>query len=884
MMRALPVVVPILWLFVAALALMMERFAAKRAASIGWMGAVASAVTLWWAVAAPDSSISIAWVSALDLHLELGLDEFSQIFVGVVGGIGMAVFGYSAVYLRGKRGGGRFVAVLAIFALSMIGLVISQDVFTLFLFWEATTFTSYLLIGHHRETASARNAARQAALVTGAGGLVLLAGLIVLSLEVGSTDITTLVAAGPGSSLGWALVLIGAMTKSAQFPFHTWLPAAMAAPTPASAFLHSATMVKAGIILLGRLGPGTAEVSWWTPAVVAVGLTTMLVGAVKALRQHDLKLLLAYGTVSQLGLMFAAIASGIPELIAAGLVVLVAHALYKSTLFLVVGIVDTTQHTRDIRRLGGLWLKAPFLTTIAVAAAASMAAVILTFGFAAKEALLENALGFNGWLAVVIASLSALSAGYSVRFVLGGFGGQRDSRTILPENWKILLGPAALTLAAMALAFVPDVLGPPAASAVDAVAGIAIDSPKLVVWPGFVPAFGLSLAGFVVGTIVGWRSLAIPDQAPSIGRAHGFDRGIELAQRWAERVTGVIQNGSLPVYLGQILLVAAVAPIPALLRAGALPLPEAGSSTEWIIAAVVIVSAVAILRARRRMVSVLLLGAIGYGMSALFALRGAPDVALTQLLVETLVVALLALALRVLPLKFGPRRAFRPWKAVVAILAGLVMTTTALLVWGVQHDRPVSDELVARSVPEANGANVVNVTLVDFRAMDTLGEITVLGIAALGVLALIKPFGDRLASDRFRVRPSLILTQGAKVAGPFLLIFALYLLLAGHNQPGGGFAAGLVASGWVVLRWLERRRSTFVVAPSVLIGSGLALALIAALGGYVWADAFAASASWTIDLPLFGSVKTVSSLALDLGVATLVVGAVTGAVKGLDAS
>lgn len=877
-------IIAVLWVAVAASALLLERSRSARASDAGWLGVIASSATLWFAAFGSDARVSIEWVPGLDLRFDLGWDPFGSLFVAVVGGVGIAVFAYTAVYFRGKGGGGRFVAALAVFALAMVGLVVSQDVITLFVFWEATTFSSYLLIGHHRETSSARVAARQAALTTGAGGLVLLAGLIVLAAEAGTTNILSLVASGPTSTVGWALVLVGAMTKSAQFPFHAWLPAAMAAPTPASAFLHSATMVKAGILLLGRLGPGASEVDWWTPAVIGIGLVTMAVGSLRALRQHDLKLLLAYGTVSQLGLMFAMIGSGNGDLMAAGLVVLIAHALYKSTLFLAVGVVDTTQHTRDIRKLSGLWLKAPALTTVAGLSVASMAGVVLTLGFVTKEALLEASLSLSIVLTMVIAALFALSAGYSVRFLLGGFFGQRQSRTRLPEPWALLVGPAALTVVGLVLAFVPELLGPPAVEAVETVTGATVDTPKLVIWPGVVPALGLSLTGFVVGSVGGWLSLSIPDPSQSVGRAHGFDKGVELAQRLAARVTATIQNGSLPVYLGQILLVAAIAPIPALVRGGTLPLPASGTTTEWIVTAMVVVAALALLRARRRMTSVLLLGAVGYGMSALFAMRGAPDVALTQLLVETLVVAFFALALRVLPLRFGTPSQVSPWKVVVAVTTGLVMTAAALMAGGIEHDTPVSAEHVSRSVPEANGANVVNVTLVDFRAMDTLGEITVLGIAALGVLALVKPFGERFRTKRYRSRPSLILTRGADVVGPLLLVFALYLLLAGHNQPGGGFAAGLVASGWIVLRWLERGRLSPGLEPSVLIGVGLAIAVVVALGGYWWADAFGASASWTMELPMFGDVKAVTSLALDLGVSILVFGAVAGALKGLEAS
>lgn len=856
-----------------------------RGRSMAWLGtATMVALAVIALLGDGGGSIDVNWIGRLGLELGLSVDEYSVIFLGLIGVVGAAVFVYSGVYFRSKPGALRFSAVMLAFAVAMAGIVISDDVFTLFIFWELTTFTSYLLIGHHFQVGAAGRSARQALLVTGAGGLTLLAGLIVLSIEAGSSNITELVTAAPVSGIGWLLVLLGAITKSAQFPFHFWLPAAMAAPTPASSFLHSATMVKAGIILAGRLAPAAGAVEWWTPTVIGLGVITMVVGGYRALVQTDLKLLLAYGTVSQLGLMFALIGSGIPELMAAGLVVLIAHALYKSALFLVVGVIDKVKGTRDLNRLSGLRREMPILSTVGIVAAASMAAIPLTLGFATKEAALEAALPASLALALLIAAASVLTVGYSTRFLLGAFGRAGGARVAEPLG--LIAPPAVLVVGSVLLGFGPGVLGAPVAEAVAATFGSPVGEPKLAVWPGFVPAFGLSLAGLVAGSIVGWYSVPRWEAAAG-GRTHTFDGLVEAFQSGAERLTSVFQNGSLPAYLGQILAVAVVLPFPALVNLGLLPTPIAvGGPFEWLVGVLMVLAAIALLFVRRRMVAVLLLGALGYGMATLFSIGGAPDVALTQLLVETLVVAMFALALRVLPLEFGTRFPFAPWKALVALGAGGLAVAATLAIGAVSPDARVSEEMLARSVPDAAGANVVNVILVDFRAADTLGEILVLGIAALGVLALVRPFGERVRREEFFGRPSPILSRGVAVIGPLLLVFSAYLLLAGHNQPGGGFAAGLVAAAWLVLRWLAdsttRSANALPWHPSALIGVGLALAVLTGFAGFLWSDAFLASQVWDLDLALIGDVKVVSALVFDAGVAAVVVGSVAAAIKGLE--
>jgi multicomponent Na+:H+ antiporter subunit A len=850
-----------------------------------WLGVAVSVAIGLIGVTASGRSFVWEWVPQLGLQVSLAIDAFARLLLVMIGAVGTAVFGFSIIYLQRKTGAVRFVTVMIVFALSMAGLVASADVFTLFVFWEATTFTSYLLIGHHHQTGAARSAARQAALVTGAGGLAMLAGLIVLTGEAGASSITGLVGAAPKSPVGWGLVLLGAMTKSAQFPFHGWLPAAMAAPTPASAFLHSATMVKAGIVLVGRLAPGAVDVSWWAPVVIGIGLLTMAVGGVYALRQHDMKLVLAHGTVSALGAMFALIGSGLPELVAGGIALLIAHALYKSALFLAVGAVESGEKTRDLRKLTGLWRRRPGLFAAASLAAASMAGLPLSLGFATKEAALEGMLITATSLALVFATLAVFTAAYSVRFIVGGFGGSDTGgpRSVLGG---LAVMPLALALVGLILGLLPSLLTEPVSSAVLGLVG-EVYAPKVAVWPGLVDAFWLSLVGLVVGTFVGLWSLRRPG-VETAGRSHSFDRLVEAAVRGAGRLTGLIQNGSLPVYLGQILVVAIVVPIPALVRLGVLPVPEPGGLVEWTAVAFLVVASLSLLRANRRMAAVLLLGAVGYSMSALFALGGAPDVAMTQVLVETLVVTLFALALRLLPTKFAVKQRVVVWKAVVAVAAGVFAIAVMLAASSVVPESRVSEEQVAIAVPEANGANVVNVTLVDFRALDTLGEIAVLGIAALGVMALIRPFGDVVRRQAFRLRESPILRRGAGIISPLIIVFALYLLFAGHNQPGGGFAAGLVASGWLVIVWLtsgaQGVRRALRLHPSFVIGLGLLVAVLAGFGGYVWGEAFLASAAWSFDAGPFGSVKLVTPLLFDAGVAITVLGSVAAAVRGLEAA
>lgn len=728
------------------------------------IGAIGPAAVLVWAVGNGGDVIagapvveSVSWVAQLDLNLDLRVDGYSLLFMLVVAGAGLPIFVYSHRYFTSSRRVTVFAATMTLFAGAMLGLVVSDHLLALFVFWELTTITSYLLIGFDDEKAAARSAALHAALVTGGGGLAMLGGMVVLAGESGTYLISEIVANPPASStavsVAWGLILLGAVTKSAQFPFHAWLPGAMAAPTPASAFLHSATMVKAGIFLVGRLGVAAdSSVAWWQPAVLVIGLTTMVLGGWRALRQHDLKLLLAFGTLSQLGFIFLLVGSGIPELVFGGIAILAAHALFKATLFLVVGAIDHEAGTRDIRHLSGLSRSMRPLFITAMAAALSMAAVPLTLGFAAKEAAFDGLVGEGvAWVAAA-AIASILTVAYTGRFLIGAFGSHDAGAepaygSTLRVRSPLLGAPGVLAGTSVVLGLIPTVLFPLVDSASKAVSGVA-KAGKLVVWPGLVPALGWSAASLTLGLLLVWRAELLARATEVVGRIaerlptadNAYRRSIPALLRFADRSSGLLQNGSLPAYLAIILLVAVLAPTVAVVSNGpTFSVPVGGSLLEWLIGLLIIGFAVSLAFVRRRFAVVILLGGVGYGIAALYSVLGGPDLTLTQLLVETLAIALFAFVLRHLPATFSAPVTARLPRLAVAAVVGAFVFAAGLLVNGARSPSTVSEQYLADAVPEAAGSNVVNVILVDFRAFDTLGEITVLVAATLGVAGLVLP-------------------------------------------------------------------------------------------------------------------------------------------------
>jgi multicomponent Na+:H+ antiporter subunit A len=882
------------------------------------------AAVVWWATELPavlDGEVvtqTWTWVAELGLDIELRMDGFAALMVAIISGIGVLVYAYAWSYFDDDSPGlGRLAGLLTLFAGAMLGVVLADNLLILYGFWELTSITSFLLIGNQYRVAAARAAALQAILVTGAGGLAMLLGFVMLGQAAGTYQLSAILASPPtGAVVTAAMVLIamGAFTKSAQYPFHSWLPGAMVAPTPVSAYLHSATMVKAGVYLIARLAPVFAVlVTGWRPLVITVGAVTMVAGALRALRQHDLKLLLAFGTVSQLGFMVVLFGIGTPEATAAGCAVILAHAMFKAALFMVVGVVDHGTGTRDLRRLPRLGEGWRATKVVAVVAAASMAGVPLMVGFVAKElgfqALVDG--GFDGSVltTVVIVTGSTLTAAYAARFVAGllgrwsvdadavveptSAGVPADDRTVHVHapGWVFVLPSALLAVATVVTGVVPRLLDGIVGEAASALDGAAADL-HLAVWHGVNAALllsGVALAGGAVlylGSSVVAPVLAVGARIPSGAQAYrAFLKGIDVG---ADRITGVVQSGSMPVYLGIVLTTVAVLPGVALLGTQVWPeWPELVDTPVQVpIVAVLLGAALGAAVVRHRLSAALLLGVVGYSMAALFVVQGAPDLALTQAGVETLTTVLFVLALRRLPSRFE-RRSIPVTKAIrltIAVAVGVMVFGFALVASGDVLPRDVSTEMIERALPDGDGTNVVNVILVDFRGLDTLGEITVVAVASIGAVALAR------AGRRPRPAP------GASASGPggtsrhafvdvvvrvlvyVALVVSLYLLVVGHNQPGGGFVGGLVAGAAVALRYmaggLDEVRRMVRARPWTILGAGVLISVLTAAAPLLFGGSILENGKVEVDLPLLGEIGISSALAFDLGVYLVVLGLV----------
>ncbi|MFZ9705649.1 MAG: hydrogen gas-evolving membrane-bound hydrogenase subunit E [Ilumatobacteraceae bacterium] len=725
-------------------------------------GVAATLVEGVGADAAPTATVK--WLSALGLDLHFSLDGFGVLMSLIVLVLGFAVLTYAIAYFEHDETFARFVGVFLAFAGSMTGVVIASDLFTMFVFWELTSICSFLLIGLNDKSDSARQAAVRALLTTGAGGLCLLGAVALLQADLGTTRFTDLAALQPTGALVDAtivLILLGAFTKSAQFPFHFWLPGAMAAPTPVSAYLHSATMVKAGIVLLARTSPAFGQSALWQWWVVLAGCITMSVGGWRALRQNDAKLLLAHSTVSQLGLLTVLVGIGSPLALYAGVAHLLAHAVFKVGLFLGIGVIDHDLGTREVSRLAEARAGLPIVTASLVAATLSMAGVIPFFGFVTKEkalvALLEADLGNVATFALVgVVAGSVLSVAYSARLFralvrkppaagvdrVAGHDGTHGGKHHASRVGSVLLARPVIEAAGFSLAFglfasyVGKVLVAPALSLDSDAKG------KLVLWPGINDALIISVVVVIVGSFIGWRA---PLAAGRTGGSRGertFDVFYDSTLRLAKRITAATQSGSLPMYVAVTAVVATAAMLAGLLVDG---FPSTANLVDdapltMLVALLVAVFAVATVVVSLRFTAALLLGGAGYGIAVLFVMRGAPDLALTQLLVETLTIVIFLLALRVMPRRFAPTSQWVPrWaRVMVALAIGVVVPCFAMLVRESREAPSVAEDYFARSVDEAGGANVVNVILVDFRGFDTMGEITVLAVAALGVVNLVR--------------------------------------------------------------------------------------------------------------------------------------------------
>jgi multicomponent Na+:H+ antiporter subunit A len=859
------------------------------------------------------------WVPALGVSASFHLDGLSLLFALLITGLGALIVVYAGSYLHGHVLEGRFFLYLLSFMSAMLGLVLADNLVTLFVFWELTSVTSYMLIGFDHEKPEARRSALQALLITGIGGLAMMAGFLLLGTAAGgSLELSEIrqnvpaVLASPLATPAFFLIAAGAFTKSAQFPFHAWLPNAMAAPTPVSAYLHSATMVKAGVYLLARVQPVLGELPAWVPTLVSVGATTMLVGAVLALFNTDLKRILAYSTVASLGTLVMLLGLGFTEAgfheggvagsafqesVKAAMVFLLAHSLYKGALFLVAGAVDHETGSRDVRVLGGLRAAMPWTAAAAVVAGLSMAGLPPLFGFISKELAYKANLGSPTLVLVLVgAAFAANTLGAAAAGLVAFrpfFGPRRDTpRPAHEAPWPMLLGPVMLASAGLVFGLLP---APTAGRLIDPAASAVLAeqvSVKLTLWYGLDAALVLSvltLAGGIGVYLLLGRGLQ--PRLAGFDRVFGrfpdrsFDTVLDGLLRLARAQTAVLQGGGLRQAIAIVIGVAAALSGAALLRAGIVPPFQVPAITlyEALLGVLVLAGAVAVILSTSRLGAVLSVGIVGFGVALLFALVGAPDLAITQFLVETLTVIIVLLAVRRLPRLAGQRArgAERVRNAVVAVVAGGMVTGLLLTVQALPFQGHLSAYFDRESVPAGFGANVVNVILVDFRALDTLGEIIVLAVAALGAFALL-----RLSPDRDpRPAPgagSLILSTATRLLTPLLLLFAVFLLWRGHNEPGGGFIGGLVAGGAIALCAVafgtEKARRILRIPPRALVGTGLAVAGASGLFAMALGLPYM-SAAWGT----FGEgLKLGTPLLFDVGVFLVVVGFTVTLVLSLE--
>ncbi|MGH4011436.1 MAG: hydrogen gas-evolving membrane-bound hydrogenase subunit E [Pseudonocardiaceae bacterium] len=728
--------------------------------------AVLPATALVWAFGdAPEAlrggvTQTTEWAPELGLVLSFRLDALALVMVVLVSGLGASILVYSAWYFgpgnshSGSSQATRSAAQLLAFAGAMLGLVLADDLLTLYVFWEITSITSFLLIGQSGEGRESRRAAVQALLVTVFGGLAMLLGFVLLGEAAGTYRISEIVANPPGGPMVTAalvLILLGAFTKSAQLPFHPWLPVAMVAPTPVSAYLHAASMVKAGVYLVARLAPAfAAEPVWWVPVVV-VGLGTMLIGGWRALHETDLKRLLALGTVSQLGFLMVLLGAGGRTAALAGITMLLAHGLFKAPLFLIVGILDKRAGSRDVRELSGVGLASPGLALIATLTAASMAGLPPLLGFLGKEAAFEVFLhdgGVRGWsIALGLLVGSVLTTAYSARLLWGAFARKPGIEPTLPQRSEAGLslpaGVPALAGLVLGLAYpVTDALG---ASYADVYP--PQDDYHLGLWHGLGLPLMFSAIAIGLGLALHWWREAATALHCRLRHGVSAQRAYEIVvggiERVAVLVTGRLQVGSLPTYLAVVLGAVVLLPGSALVLGTALPDVQAvyDSPMQVPLGIVVVVAAIALVGAQQRFTAVLLVGVIGYGIGGLFVVDGAPDLALAQFLIETLTLVAFVFVLRRLPAQFG-RTDSRPVvqlpKALIAVAGAVLVAFSAVVISASRQAPPsASGEFIRRAPGEAGATNVVNAILVDFRALDTLGEITVLLIAAAGTASLV---------------------------------------------------------------------------------------------------------------------------------------------------
>jgi multicomponent K+:H+ antiporter subunit A len=905
----------------------------------GWAGRSPSrarrALTAWLAAAVTAAALALLltqapavfagqtlltqaeWVPQIGLNANFRLDGLALMFALLITGIGLLIILYAAWYLHADDPAGKFYAQLMLFMAAMLGIALSDNLLLLVVFWELTSISSFLLVGYWGHRAEARAGARMALAVTGGGGLALLAGVVVLGQIAGTYDLSALLGRGDevrGHALyplALVLILLGCFTKSAQLPFHFWLPEAMAAPTPVSAYLHSATMVKAGLFLLLRLYPVIGGSTLFEGIVTTVGLSTMVFAAYVAMFKHDLKGLLAYSTISHLGLIVFLIGLSSPLSAVAAVFHILNHATFKASLFMTAGIIDHETGTRDMRRLGGLMRFMPWTATLAMIAAASMAGIPLANGFLSKEMFFAEALDGQGRLALgllvpLAATLGGIcSVAYSLRFIHDVFfnGEPHDLPKPHPHEPPLLMkAPVALLVViCLVVGVLPAVtFGPMVQVAATAVLGHATPEYHLAIWHGFNLPLLMSAVALIGGVALYFAlqrrfNLHLHHPRGWTGRLL-FTRAIDALFSTAGRLIARLENGSLQRHVAVMIGAALVLAAWPFLTSSAQSWPTTGSAAvlpaTWpalaVWALLLVAGAVLVFDHHQRWRAVVWVGVVGLVTALTFVGFSAPDLALTQLSVEVVSTVLMLMGLALLP-QTTPRESSlrRRWRdALLAAAGGAGIGTLAWLMLTREHDS-IAWYFLDNALPRGGGTNAVNVILVDFRGYDTFGEITVLGIAAVGVLALMsdwrvrRPRTDPQGRAWSFAQEPLMLRMAARLVLPLALVVSAHIFWRGHNLPGGGFIAGLVTAVALVLQYMSlgQSRTDAVLHASGgrrfvrWIGAGLAIAWLTGFGALLLGRPFMTSAHGHPSVPILGELPLATAALFDLGVYITVVGA-----------
>ncbi|MBO1927359.1 monovalent cation/H+ antiporter subunit A [Thiomicrorhabdus sp. 6S2-11] len=844
------------------------------------------------------------WLESIGLYFSFRLDGLSLLFSLLILIIGLLVIIYARWYLAAKDNMGRFFAYLLMFMGSMLGIVLSENLIQLVIFWELTSISSFLLISYWQHRKDARQGARMALTVTAAGGLALLGSVLIIGEIIGSYQLSDVLANGELIRqhrlypIALILLLLAVFTKSAQFPFHFWLPHAMAAPTPVSAYLHSATMVKAGIFLLARFFPVFSGTEMWTWLVGGAGLITLLIGAYTALFKHDLKALLAYSTISHLGLITLLFGFGTQTAAVAAIFHIINHATFKASLFMVAGIIDHETGTRDMRKLNGLIKYMPHTAALAIIASLAMAGVPLLNGFLSKEMFFAEAVLMSdsnrfAWLVPLLVTIGGiLSVAYSLRFVHDVFFngepiGLSHTPHEPPRRMKVPIDLLVITCLAVGI-FPAFTIEPILNIAVSATLQHTVPEYSLALWHGLTLPLLMSAAALSLGVLVYFNRnglIANYERHQHINAKHYYLKTIKRLLKLANAISQLFDKGSLQNATAWVIF-------SALLLGSFGFINYSGSlfgtrnylpvdAVSLMIAGLLMIAAIlTVAWCKKRLQSLISLGVVGLVSALVFVKFSAPDLALTQLSVEVVTIILLLLALYFLPAS-APRETsrIRLWRdAILAIASGLAVTLLTLMVLSRDFDS-ISDFFIANSVSAGGGSNVVNVILVDFRGFDTLGEIVVLALAGLGIYALLHnakltPI-QKFNTDE--IAHPVILQTFSRLMLPLMLLVAAYIFLRGHNLPGGGFIAGLIASVALILMYLangiawtsQRLQLNMQIVIALGLLSASATGLAAMLVGYP----FLTSAFSHIHWPLVGEFEIASAIAFDLGVFLVVVGA-----------